>query len=170
MFHKILVAIDDSELSQFVFEQAVALAKESQAELLLLHVLEPYDDYPVDPYTGISESARQAHWKKWKEWEQAGMDRLKLLEESATAAGVATEFTQNLGSPGKVICTLAKTWNADLIVVGRRGLKGVQEFLMGSVSSYVLHHAPCNVLTLQGRVQVEKVENANTTGSEAITA
>ncbi|MCU0548593.1 MAG: universal stress protein [Leptolyngbya sp. Prado105] len=161
MFHKILVAIDDSELSQIVFEQTLALAKENQADLLLLHVLEPFEDsYPGDPYMGISDSAKQAYLKHWKEWEQTGIDRLKLLEERATAAGVSTEFTQSLGHPGKVICALAKTWNADLIVVGRRGFKGLQEFWIGSVSNYVLHHAPCHVLTLQGNIQVGKMEDA----------
>ncbi len=151
MFRKILAAIDDSDLSQAIFEQALSLAKTNQAELMLLHVLEPFmESYPGDPYVGVSESAMQAYWKHWHEREQAGLNRLKLLEEQARPAEVALEFSQNVGNPGKVICATAKTWNADLIIVGRRGFRGLQEFWMGSVSNYVLHHAPCHVLTIQG--------------------
>jgi nucleotide-binding universal stress UspA family protein len=154
MFRKILAAIDESDLSAVIFEQAVSVAKTNQAELMLLHVIEPFmESYPGDPYVGISDSAMQAYWKHWHEREQAGLERLKQLEEQATATGVSTEFSQNVGNPGKVICAAAKTWNADLIVVGRRGFRGLQEFWMGSVSNYVLHHAPCHVLTIQGILQ-----------------
>ncbi len=41
---------------------------------------------------------------------------------------------------------------ADLIVVGRRGRSGLSELILGSASNYVLHHAPCSVLTLQGKI------------------
>ncbi|PSB56557.1 universal stress protein [Chamaesiphon polymorphus] len=45
-----------------------------------------------------------------------------MFESEATAAGISTEFTQHIGDPGKMICEVAKTWNANLIVIGRRGL------------------------------------------------
>lgn len=48
-----------------------------------------------------------------------------------------------------MICELARNWNADLIILGRRGRTGLSELLLGSVSNYVLHHAPCSVLTVQ---------------------
>jgi len=44
-----------------------------------------------------------------------------------------------------MICELAIDWNADLIMMGRRGRSGIAEFFLGSVSNYVLHHAPCSV-------------------------
>ncbi|MEO0350033.1 MAG: universal stress protein, partial [Cyanobacteria bacterium P01_A01_bin.15] len=44
-------------------------------------------------------------------------------------------------------------WNADLIMMGRRGRSGFSELLLGSVSNYVMHHAPCSVLTVQGVLQ-----------------
>ncbi|NEO65320.1 MAG: universal stress protein, partial [Moorea sp. SIO4G2] len=37
-----------------------------------------------------------------------------------------------------------------LIVLGRRGLGGLKEMVLGSVSNYVVHHAPCSVLVVQG--------------------
>ncbi|NJR49603.1 MAG: universal stress protein [Leptolyngbyaceae cyanobacterium CSU_1_3] len=167
MFHKILVAIDDSKSSQAIFEQALALANADQSQLMLLHVLAPFDDvYPSDPYVGIPRSAMQMYAKRWQEREQAGIDQLRVLEATAIAAGITTEFTQSVGDPGKLICALAKTWNADLIVIGRRGLSGLSELFMGSVSNYVLHHASCHVLTLQSNALPQtKLEPATTATS-----
>jgi nucleotide-binding universal stress UspA family protein len=156
MFHKILVAIDDSESHRIVFEQALALAKLNQAELMLLHVMAPFDEtYPGDPYIGIPRSAMQVYWNRWHEREDAGIAKLRSLEEEAIAAGISAEFTQSVGDPGKIICALSRTWNADLIVIGRRGLSGLKELWLGSVSNYVIHHAPCHVLTIQGKTRTQ---------------
>lgn len=157
MFQKILVAIDDSESASAIFDQALALAVQSQSALVLLHVLTPFDGYyPMDSYIGMNPTNLQLYMKEWETAEAAGVDRLRLLEDKAIAAGVPTEVTQRVGDPGKLICALAKNWDADLIVVGRRGLGGLSELLMGSVSSYVLHHASCNVLALQGAMPLAK--------------
>ncbi|WP_338026947.1 universal stress protein [Trichormus azollae] len=56
-----------------------------------------------------------------------------------------TEFIQKVGSPGSIICNLAQEWNADLIIMGRRGLSGITELLLDSVSNYVLNYASCYV-------------------------
>jgi nucleotide-binding universal stress UspA family protein len=154
MFHKILVAIDNLESSQDMFEQAIALAKANEAELMLLHVRSPFRDGSLlDPYLGITHSEFQAHMKQCRDAEQVGIDMLRSLEEKATAAGIITEFTQSVGDPGKIICALAKSWNADLIAVGRHCAIGLNELFIGSVSNYVLHHAHCHVLVLQNNPQ-----------------
>lgn len=151
MFQKILVAIDDSELSRTIFDRSLTLAKADRSELMLIHVLTLIDDfYPGDTFIGIPASAMRIYAEKLEKREQAGIEKLRLLESEATAAGVVTKFTQNIGDPGKMICEVAKTWNANLIVIGRRGLSGLSELFSGSVSNYVLHHAPCDVLTIQG--------------------
>ncbi len=77
-------------------------------------------------------------------------------------------FNQGLSLPlspplsvNQVICSLARTWNADLVVVGRRGLSRVNELLRNSVSNYILHHAACPVLVVhhQASVSPESQEN-----------
>ena len=78
---------------------------------------------------------------------------MKSLTEEATKAEVKTEFKQTFGYPGRNICELAQTWSAELIVVGSRGLTGLKEMFLGSISNYVTHHAPCSVLIVR--------ENAN---------
>lgn len=147
MMHKILVAIHGSDReTQFVFREALDLAKANGANLKLLHVL-PIDDKETPNILTIINTPENK--KLWDEFEKPGLELLKTLTAEAIAAGVPTEYYRELGKPGHVICETARLWNADLIVVGRRGLAGVSELLLGSVSNYVTHYAPCSVLVVQ---------------------
>ncbi|NJL36466.1 MAG: universal stress protein [Leptolyngbyaceae cyanobacterium RM2_2_4] len=156
MFHKILVALDKSDMGASVLEKAVSLAKQMDACLMLLHVLSSDEDgspvfpgfYGLEYYPGLHSDALDAYQRQWESYKQEGIDFLRLRTEEAIAQGIPTEFTQNAGSPGVTICNLAKTWGADLIVLGRRGRSSISELLLGSVSNYVLHHASCSVLTV----------------------
>jgi nucleotide-binding universal stress UspA family protein len=157
MFRKLLVAVAQSEFDRQILDEAIAIAQANHAALMLLHVLSPFDEaypgvaYPgVDGiYPGIHQTTMQTCVDQWKKLEQEGVALLRSLTQEAIEAGVNTEFTQRLGDPGRVICEVAQTWKADLIMVGRRGRIGLTEFFLGSVSNYVLHHAPCSVLTVQ---------------------
>lgn len=162
MIQKILVALDDSDSSEHVFKYALDLAKATGSKLLLLHVLNPVDkDYPSAPiypaidvyYSTLYNEALKRWQDELSEYEDHQLARVRSLASEAEAAGIATEFTQNIGEPGRTICAIARTWDADLIVLGRRGRSGVSELLLGSVSNYVMHHAPCSVLTAQGEIQ-----------------
>jgi|SwirhisoilCB1_FD_contig_41_6714388_length_1241_multi_1_in_0_out_0_2 nucleotide-binding universal stress UspA family protein len=175
MFGKILVAIDHSDMSEFIFNEALTLAKANHASLMLVHVIAPFDDtYPGDPYIRTPKSVTQIYLERWKEREQEGLEKLRVLQQLAersmddsTAAGVSVEFTQNIGDPGRMICALARNWNADLIVVGRRGLNALREFFLGSVSNYVLHHAPCHVLTIQAKSQIQNAQPTEATAANS---
>lgn len=160
MFQKILVAIDRSDVSQQTFVAAVELAKRLHAHLMLINVLSPLEaNYPSPVYSmraayPIAPESMQLYVQQWQVVEQEGLEFLKAQTAIATAAGIPTEFTQALGEPGHAICTLARSWDANLIMIGRRGYKGLGELFMGSVSNYVMHHAPCSVLTVQGAVDL----------------
>ena len=154
MINKILVAVDRSERNKFVFDAAVSLAKTTSANLMLLHVLsEDESGYPVLPtyayYPMLDERNYDVYQKKLAEYKQWGIDFLQNLTEKAAEKGVDTEYTQLTGNPGRTICELASNWEADLILVGSRGLKGIKEMFLGSVSNYVTHHAPCSVLIVR---------------------
>lgn len=158
MFKKILVALAPTTVEDQVLGEAIAIAKLTNATLMLLHVLSPADEgypTPIYPgpdsvYPGLHEEAIHTYALQWEAYERKGMENLKALTEQVSKSGLAVEFTQNVGDPGRAICELAKNWGADLIMIGRRGHTGLREFFMGSVSNYVLHHAPCSVLTVQG--------------------
>jgi nucleotide-binding universal stress UspA family protein len=158
MFKKILVAVDLSPSHEAVFATGLDLAKRMDASLMLLHV--PSSDAPECPtmptllgqdyHPGSgSISVIEIYEKLWRAYEEKGLAMLKQFGETARQAGVTIEYTQNVGVPGKTICQLANNFDAELIVVGRRGHSGLNELVMGSVSNYVMHHANCSVLIVQ---------------------
>ncbi|NJR37606.1 MAG: universal stress protein [Leptolyngbyaceae cyanobacterium CSU_1_4] len=163
MLYKILVAVDESLMNRGVFEEALDLSRKTGASLMLVHVLTPEErNHPELPrsyipyyYPIITDELLQQYQAEWERAETRGLELLRSLAQEAT--GVAVEFTQNIGNPGRVICEVAKNWGATLIVMGRRGRTGLSELLMGSVSNYVIHHAPCSVFVVQGTAQAATV-------------
>ncbi len=156
MLKKILVAVEDSEMGKDVFTEALALAKATDARLMLLSVLCFYDQpylhlLPDAGYQSFYSDATNIYIQRWEELKKEGINFLQSLSQEAIAEDITVEFSQNEGEPGRTICQLAESWDADVIVMGRRGLRGINEFLIGSVSNYVLHHANCSVLALQGK-------------------
>jgi nucleotide-binding universal stress UspA family protein len=139
MFNKILVALDHADKSQFVLDEAKYLAICTRAQVLLLYVLNPTEE----------RMKQAAHLPQASEQEEMAV--LRLLAQPLVDAGISTESKQVEGDPGRVICQMAEDWQADVIIMGRRGRSGMRELLLGSVSNYVLHHAPCSVLTVQGK-------------------
>ena len=156
MFNKILVAIDGSTTSNKVWEMGMSWAKKTGASLMLLHVLSfEEQDYPSPfiysdlKYNPNVEPILEAYREQWQQYEQQGREFLQSLTEEATQAGVKTEYRQRKGDPGRKICESAQTWSAELIIVGSRGLTGMKEMFLGSISNYVTHHAPCSVLIVR---------------------
>ena len=156
MFNKILVAIDRSTTSKKVFETGLSLARKTGASLMLLHVLSSEEEdyptpfiYPGLEYDPSAEPILEAYREKVQKFEQQGLEFLQSLKEKAEQAGVKTEFTQTRGYAGRNICEVAQTWSAELILLGSRGLTGMKEMFLGSISNYVTHHAPCSVLIVR---------------------
>ncbi|WP_229640842.1 universal stress protein [Waterburya agarophytonicola] len=154
MINKILIAVDRTQNNKFVFDTAVSLAQTTGADLMLLHILSKKEpEHPIAPtytyYPIVEEMNYETYQQEYAKYEQHGIEFLKNLTEEATAAGVSTEFSQLVGNRGRMICELANNWSADLVLVGSRGLKGLKEMFLGSVSNYVTHHAPCSVLIVR---------------------
>lgn len=129
------------EISRNVFDEAIALAKSSEATLTLLHVVSEQE-----LQEGIAECGNQENF------EQECHRRLKLLEEEALAKGInevnipdRSAFKFSLATPGEIICDYARRWKNDLIIVGRRE-RGFHLLGPGRVSAYVIRHAPCTTL------------------------
>jgi nucleotide-binding universal stress UspA family protein len=153
MFHRILVAIDNSNDSYQVFNEALILAKQNSANLMLLHVLSPEGEgYPSLAGTdmgmglGLQENIIKDYLEQLEVYKKHGMEVLQSYSEKAIAEGVNVEIIQKIGGPGPTICDMAHSWEADLIITGRRGRSRLSELILGSVSNYVLHHAPCSAL------------------------
>lgn len=138
-YSKILMAVDLSEDSDTVAERALAIARNNDAELHIIHVIEPLSfayggDIPMD-FSGIQDEIYQ----------QAEQQ----LEKFATKHGVDKERRHVvLGRPEVEIHTLAEEMDAGLIVVGSHGRYGLA-LLMGSTANGVLHGATCDVLAVR---------------------
>ncbi|MEH6582874.1 MAG: universal stress protein [Halioglobus sp.] len=138
-YNKILVAVDLSEDSAQVAERAAALSSSSEADLHVIHVIEPLSfayggDIPMD-FSGIQDEIQQ----------QASQQ----LQRFGGAHDIA-ESKQYivLGRPEVEIHAKADEIEADLIVVGSHGRHGLA-LLMGSTSNAVLHGATCDILAVR---------------------
>jgi nucleotide-binding universal stress UspA family protein len=173
MYHKILVAINHSDIDRPVFNAAVDLAKALNAQMLMLHVLSPLDESSPAAmsvgaeiiYPGLHAEAIKRYMQSWETLEAEGLEYLKSLQTQAIAAGVNVEFQQILGEAGRVICQMARNWRADLILMGRRGHSGLSELFLGSVSNYVLHRAACSVLVVQHPSEAAQNAKGETTAA-----
>jgi nucleotide-binding universal stress UspA family protein len=170
-FQRILVAIDNSSLSHRVFAQALELAHFHQSLLKLLQCIAP--EIVSEPGTpgsldtgfpmGLVHDNYQAYETQQVLIEQQieeAQATLTHYSEQAKSHNVLVEASYQVGDAGHQLCQVAKDWGADLIVVGRRGRTGLTEALLGSVSNYVVHHAPCDVLVIQ---DIEEVSPQPTT-------
>ncbi len=147
-FEKILVAIDTSPLAAFVFEQAATLAERENARCRVFHCIDSSRLSQYAPILSLDTA------------EEKGQELLQLYQQKASAWNISADFSYGMGEPGQAICDTSREWGADLIVVGRRGHSGVAEMLIGSVSNYVVHHAPCSVLVIQGNALNEEIAAA----------
>ncbi|MBF2076232.1 MAG: universal stress protein [Synechococcales cyanobacterium C42_A2020_086] len=153
MFQKILVALDYANVNGSVFQQALDLASTVGASLMLVHILSSAEEgSPVpttpDRYMGELGDLTTLYLHQWEVYQKEGLDFLRSRAAEALNRGINTEYIQGQGDPAQEICQLARIWEADLIILGRHGRSGLSELLLGSVSNYVVHHAPCSVLTI----------------------
>lgn len=140
-FKKILVPIDFSAHSDRAVEAAVELARAFDSELHLIHaysmpvaMVGPYDyQIPANILGDLRDSAARRVDQEAKKLTDAGVKVNALIAE-----GVATQ----------VIIDAAEQVDADLIVMGTRGLTGLKHAVLGSVTERTIRHAPCPVLTI----------------------
>ena len=155
-FNKILVPLVRSESTAAIFQEALKLAQDNNSKLMLFHSVdwdmgEHFGSFnEIEAEVDFSGAFIQAQQERLQQELQESKDWLQTYTEQATAMGIPTESKCQVGHPGSLIRDLAKDWNADLIVMGRRGLNSLQEVFLGSVSNYILHHAPCSVLIVHG--------------------
>jgi nucleotide-binding universal stress UspA family protein len=148
MIARILLCTDGSEHALKAASVAAEMASKFAAELTVLSVYHaPPSVLPVagipepNPYLAVETLQHMRDEFHNDAQEKTG----RLLRD----AGVSFERSQEMGQPVQVITEVAEQINADLIVIGSRGLGGFQRLLMGSVSDAVIHHAHCAVLVVR---------------------
>ncbi len=138
---KILLAIDDSKYAEAAIRQVIAQAGPKGADVKVLHVVEPTPLFPDGQSWGYGPEFDSMRKEQEKQGEELVSRAAKALRDAGCKVTTAVEW----GFPKLVILDQAAEWHADLIVVGSHGRKGLDHFLMGSVSEAVARHAACSV-------------------------
>ena len=142
------MAVDGSGTSEAALAAAVTLARALSGRLRVLHVVDPPSDYPDVMYGRVSgdrEELREA-------WHTAGQEVLDRAMAQARRGGCEPEpclIECNDAHTSQCIVEAARTWGADLIVVGTNGRRGLSRLLMGSVAEGVARTAPVPVLLVR---------------------
>jgi nucleotide-binding universal stress UspA family protein len=137
---RIVVGYDGSEHGQRALERAAMIAKAMGARLSIVSSAK-ISQLMRDPGGGASPvDPAEA---------EAREKALTAAREYIAGQGMEADFVEGHGSPADVLLQEAEATNAELIVVGTRGLNVAQRLLLGSVSTNILHHAPCDVLVVR---------------------
>jgi len=148
MYKKILVPVDGSDTSNRALEEAIKLAKEQQAALRLIHVLDETTVYMMaeTPYP-IADYLKMIR--------EVGQKVLSTCATTAAEAGLKVDTRLVvIERLAQRICDAvneeAKRWPADLIVIGTHGRRGFNHLLLGSVAEGVIRLATNPVLICRG--------------------
>lgn len=149
-FRRLLCAVDFSGSSLSALELASSLAKESDAALTILHVVEwPWQEPPppVSRELPPEQAAALAEFRRYLE--TSATERLKALVPEAVRDGCAMEPRVAHGKSYVEILRVAAEDDADLIVMGVHGRNPADVMLFGSTTNHVVRRATCPVLTLR---------------------
>ena len=141
---RVLCATDFSTTSRRALDAATALARSSNAELTLLHVLAPP---VVVPEQYLDTAIMEQLDKRGRAW---SLRELQKLSRRTTRAGVETSVLVRPGDPAEQIVRAGKDAKADLIVTGTHGRRGLKRLFLGSVAQRVVALASCPVVTVRG--------------------
>jgi nucleotide-binding universal stress UspA family protein len=142
----ILLATDGSPASEGASEEAIDLAVQVEAKLLVVSVL----GAASRPSEAAAETGGVADSRA------SLTTQAQAIVQRAKAAGADATFLVWEGDPGEAIVAAADSENADLIVVGSHGRSGVSRFFIGSVSDFVVRHAHCPVMVVRGRPEATR--------------
>jgi nucleotide-binding universal stress UspA family protein len=141
-YKKILVCYDGSENSTRALQRGIVIAKETGGEMYVVVAADTYN---------IQARYLERYYSDLRKiiLHDCKNDLAEALDVSKRSGLVGVRGSLEEGHPAEVILAKASEVDADLIVLGRRGLRGVQRFLLGSVSSSVVSHSTCDVLVVK---------------------
>lgn len=144
-FKTIVVGTDGSDTATEAVRQATEIAVALGASLELVSAYEPISGVRLR-----QESQQAPDDVQWMVNPREDVDAtLEETAEEIRAKGIQVNVWARQGDPADAILDVAEEQNADLIVVGNRGMTGAKRFLLGSVPNKISHHAPCSVLIIR---------------------
>ncbi len=147
LFRKILCPIDFSQHSLAALDVALRVVQQNKATLYLLNVAPTpagaagFQPVPLDPYPYVEKDRRK---------------QLEKLAQKRIPATVRCETLVTSGDPAQRVLETARGVDADLIVMGTHGRKGLGHLVLGSVAERVVRESPIPVLTTHSTASVRK--------------
>jgi nucleotide-binding universal stress UspA family protein len=143
---RILHATDFSKASARALQEAVKLAKENSARLLVVHVIEP------TPYVAGGEfGGAEIYMKLEDATKRNAQSSMSKLMQRLKKLQIKAESLLLRGAAHEQIVKAAKSKKADMIVIGTHGRTGLSKLFLGSVAGKVVSLATCPVMTVRGR-------------------
>ncbi|WP_302157658.1 universal stress protein [uncultured Acidaminococcus sp.] len=147
MFQKILVPVDGSDTAWKALKTAAALASRFQGEIRVFTVMEPYNSLSLFQITLNQNLLDRSN----REMKKASLAVLDTAKEKLTEYGFhgKVSYEDGEGNPAELILEKSREDGCDSVVIGSRGLSGITEFLLGSVSSKVSQYAEVPVFVVK---------------------
>ena len=149
MYKRIMVAVDESFMTNKVLDTAIELAKASGAALAICHAVDETIFAPREMEMMMPNSVGKAEYKM----RLGAQGFLGKAAEKASAAGVTVE-TKLIESEEKhvsdMLADASAEWQADLLILGTHGRRGVERFFVGSVAERLVRKAHTSLLLVRG--------------------
>ena len=134
---KILVGVDGSEYSDKAFEYAVSMIQNHKQQLLIVHIIENLGNIGYSNFNQLKQDSQIILQKYRTNAERKGLkSSIKIIEDQGN-------------SPAEKILDIAETEKVDIIIVGTKGRKPLEQFLLGSNSYKVVHYSKCTVIIVK---------------------
>ncbi|MBE9028499.1 universal stress protein [filamentous cyanobacterium LEGE 11480] len=167
-YKKIVVGLDQSFKDSAVFARALEQTRRHSTAMTIIHTLKRDPSYsPLNiSSSSHTKDARdmmniisRQHKERLERDKRKAHSWLEMYCQQALAKGIPTQVNCQSGNPGLWICETAQRWDADLIVIGHRENHGLRSVGNSSVTQYVLQHAPCTVMVVQGVAHLDEMNH-----------
>lgn len=149
IYPRIMVAIDGSESSNLALRESVQLAKDQQAMLRIIYVVDESIANYIEGYVDFD-----ALWDAYKEEGREILERIKqeVKQENVNFETLLVELKPAEGRLAEKIVAEAEAWPASILVVGTHGRRGFSHFFLGSVAERVIRTATMPVLLVRAQI------------------
>jgi nucleotide-binding universal stress UspA family protein len=145
---RILIGTDGSDFSKAAVAQTCKFFKPGDAEILIVSAYEDAAPIAAEPFAISAEFYQKLEDAVREQADEFVKEASSQLEGLCPGSELKVSTRVVCGAPDQQLIEIAKDWKADLIVVGSHG-RGFWGRLLGSVSTGVIHHAPCSVLVVR---------------------
>lgn len=147
MYSRILIAVEDSDISRLAIKEAIKLAKDQRAKLCIIYVADEF----IPAGEGVHVDFKEHELSKRKQGRAILNEMVKIARhEKVNVESHLIEVTEsNSHIPGKIIEEATK-WKADLIVLGTHGRSGLSRLLLGSITEEIIRNTQIPVHVIRG--------------------